>query len=82
MGIPKIQRRKIDKRGRLTTLTFSQEQAILCLYKHNISPMRIAKFFKLSRPAIYYHFKKFKAAGIIKNKQITVEEILRENNFI
>lgn len=77
-----IQERQTNSKGRKSLLTFKQEQAILCLYKHNIRATDIAKFFGLTNAAVHYHFRKFRGANITKLVKTSIKGILKENKLL
>jgi len=59
-------------------LSFIQVQAILVLYKHGYGAPEVAKFFNVSRMAVYHHYRHFKAHGVFPYVKPIAETLAEE----
>ena len=63
-------------------LNIQQEYAMQVLYQHQVPVADVAAFFGISSPAVSYHWQKFRKAGVIKYKRVSIETILHEAKVI
>ncbi len=57
---------------------FSMRERMILLqcYKYDMNIMDVAKYFKTSRQAIYYQYRKFKNDNFVQDKKLTIKQII------